>query len=121
MLGIVVTTTNVFYARRFADPLYKTVGEIVGGGIEIVHPRGLEQPFCMIVNDEGLLQGLPANPLGCALYETWRHGSPIVGDIVLMKIGYRNGDRDVIGLSDEEAVSIVKQLEVYGLKEKEGE
>ncbi len=121
MLGIVVTTTNVFHAQRFAEPLYKTVGEVVGGPIEVVHPRGLAEPFCMIVNEEGLILDLPINPCGCGLYETWKHGSPIVGNIVLMKVDYRNGDRDIIGLSEEEASSIMKQLASYGLKKKEGE
>lgn len=118
--GIVVTTSNVFYERRFDDPLYKTVGEVVGGDIEIVYPRGLEEPLCMIVNDEGRLIGLPINPCGCGLYGTWRHGSPIVGDLVIMKHGYRNGEPDIVGLSDEEATAIMLQLESYGLK-KEGE
>lgn len=97
MKGIVVTTSNVFYERRFDDPLYKTVGE-----------------------DEGRLIGLPINPCGCGLYGIWRHGSPIVGDLVIMKRGYRNGEPDIVGLSDEEATAIMLQLESYGLK-KEGE
>ncbi len=103
MKGIVVTTDNSIFVQEFGEPLYKTVGEVVGGYIEVVHPMGLPVPYCMIVNEEGLLMGLPENALGCALYYTWRHGNPIVGNIVVMKEEFRNGDRDITGLSDEEA------------------
>lgn len=87
MKGIVITPENVISVQDFGDPLYKTVGAAVGGGIEIVHPRLLEQPFCMIVDDEGLLKEYPLNVVGSFLYETLSHGCPIVGTVVFMKEG----------------------------------
>lgn len=62
MKGIVFTTDEKMYAKDFGQPLYKTVGEVVGGYIEVVHPRGLNDPLCFICNEEGLLQNLPQNP-----------------------------------------------------------
>lgn len=102
MKGIVITPENVISVQNFGDPLYKTVGAAVGGGIEIVHPRLLEQPFCMIVDDEGLLKEYPLNVVGSFLYETLSHGCPIVGTVVFMKEGIRDGEPDIIGLSDED-------------------
>lgn len=57
----------------------------------------------MIVNEEGLLLGLPLNPLGCYLYGSFVHGSAIVGDIVILKLGCYAGEPDVVGMTDEEA------------------
>lgn len=54
MKGILVTTDNTAEIRDFEAPLYKTIGEAVGGYIEIVHPMGLADPLVMVVNEEGL-------------------------------------------------------------------
>ena len=103
MKGIVITPENEISVKDFCRPLYQTAGEVVGGYIEHVHPRLLPEPFCMIVNEEGLLQSLPVNPVGCFLYETLSHGWPIVGTIVIMKDGVNeDGEMDIIGLSDDE-------------------
>lgn len=110
MKGLVVTTTNQMYIKEFSDPLYKTVGEVVNGYIELVHPKGLEYPLCMIVNDEGTIRQFPINLLGCMLYGTAQHGWPICGDVVIMEVGYRNGERDIVGLSDGEVVSLISQI-----------
>ena len=66
-------------------------------------PKGLPGPFCMVVNEEGLLRGLPLNLFGCILYDTVRHGNPIVGDIVILKEGFTTpGERDFIGLDEDD-------------------
>lgn len=111
MKGVVVTTELDIYIQDFAYPLYKTVGEVVGGHIERVQPMLLERPYCMIVNEEGLLLDLPVSTAGCALYRSDIHGSPIVGNIVIMQLGYYNGEPDIVGLSDEAAEEIKARLE----------
>ena len=102
MKGIVITTDNKVGVRQFGLPLYKTVGKVVGGYIEIVHPKGLSKPYIMIVNEEGRLLDLPLNHIGSFFYGTDQHGEPIVGNIVVMKDGYRNGEPDIVGLDDSE-------------------
>lgn len=103
MKGIVITPENEISVKDFGEPLYQTVGEAVGGYIEHVNPRLLDAPFCMIVNEEGLLNNLPVKPVGCFLYETLSHGWPIVGTIVIMKDGYNeDGEPDIIGLTDDD-------------------
>ena len=63
----------------------------MAGGTERVHPMGLDRPYSMMVNEEGLLLGLPMNRLGSELYGTPKHGQPIVGDVVFLKDGYHGG------------------------------
>lgn len=106
MKGIVVTTDLEIRIEEFSDPLYKTVGSAVGGYIEHVHPMRLARPLCMIVNEEGRLLDLPLNYVGSYFYGTDQHGEPIVGNIVIMKDGYRGGEPDIVGLNDVEAEQI---------------
>lgn len=106
MKGIVFTTDEKMFVKEFTQPLYKSVGEIVDGWIEVVHPRGLEDPFCFICNEEGLLKGLPLNPIGCVWYRTFEHGHPIVGNIVVMKEGITEEGPDIVGLMPDEIVQI---------------
>lgn len=106
MKGIVVTTDLEIRIEEFSDPLYKTVGSAVGGYIEHIKPARLRHPYCMIVNEEGRLLDLPLNYVGSYFYGTDQHGEPIVGNIVIMKDGYRGGEPDIVGLNDVEAEQI---------------
>ena len=106
MKGIVVTTDLEIRIEEFSDPLYKTVGSAVGGYIEHVKPARLRHPYCMIFNEEGRLLDLPLNYVGSYFYGTDQHGEPIVGNIVIMKDGYRGGEPDIVGLNDVEAEQI---------------
>ncbi len=113
MKGIVITTDNEVEIRDFGKPLYKTVGEAVGGYLEIVHPMGLVEPLVMIVNDEGLLHGLPMNTVGSLLYGTPNHGHPIVGNIVIMKTGLTSEGTDIVGLDDDECSELLSNLREF--------
>lgn len=106
MKGVVFTPDEKMYVKDFGEPLYESLGEVVEGWIEVVHPRGLKSPYCIVVNEEGLLKKLPVNPLGSVWYQTWKHGYPIVGNIVVMKDGFVNGEPDIVGLSDVEIFEI---------------
>ena len=93
MKGLVITTENKMQVREFGEPAYETIGKAVGGWIEVVHPKGLPDP----------LHGLPLNLFGCILYDTVRHGNPIVGNIVILKEGFTTpGERDFIGLDEDD-------------------
>ena len=83
MKGIVITAENTMRVQEFSEPAYRSVGDAVGGWIEVVHPMRLEQPYCMVVNEEGMLLKLPINSFGSFLYGMDRHWNPILGDIVM--------------------------------------
>lgn len=104
MKGILITTDGKVSVEEYDDPLYKTVGEAVGGYIEVVHPRGLRRPYLMIVNEDGLNLGLPVNTIGSLLYGTQEHGHPIVGNAVVMKEGKRLGEPDIVGITLDDNV-----------------
>ena len=112
MKGVVVTTDLDIRVEDFAEPLYKTVGAAVDGYIEHVRPMRLKEPFCMVVNDEGRLRGLSRNLVGSFLYGTDLHGEPVVGNIVIMKDGYRNGEPDIVGLTDEEVERVQSSMSI---------
>lgn len=90
--GVVITTDNKVYPVELSEPLFQGAKEILGGYMEHVWPGGLKRPYCLLCNEEGLLMGLPMNAYGSFLYRTQIHGSPIVGNIIIMKDGYENGE-----------------------------
>lgn len=112
MKGLIITTDNIIRTKDFSEPAYKSVGEAVGGYIEIVHPKRLTSPYCMVVNEEGLLQHLPLNLHGSYLYCTDQHGSPIAGNIVILKEEYGDMGVDLAGLTDEECVTLAERFEI---------
>lgn len=95
MKGLVIGTDGKISVRDFAEPLHRSLGEAVGGYIEVVHPLGLSSPFLMIVNEEGQLKDLPLNIVASYLY-----GQSIVGSAIIMKEGIVHGEPDVVGLSN---------------------
>ena len=103
MKGIVITTKNEMRVQEFSEPVHRSIGDAVGGWIEVVHPKRLEYPYCMVVNEEGVLRKLPINSFGSFLYGTDTHGWPIAGDAVLMKEGYNSdGELDILGLNEQD-------------------
>lgn len=115
MRGVVVTTEGLLYVKDFGAPLYKSLGEAVGGYIEVVHPLGFQQAdpvhreLCFVCNEEGSLKHLDLNAFASVLYGTHVHGSPIVGNIVIMREGMTNGDRDFVEMEDAD-IEWVKDL-----------
>lgn len=74
---------------------------------ENVYPRGLEEPYMMIVDEEGLNKEKPVlNFFASWLYETHKHGQPIVGDVLIMKQIMTDDGPDVIGMEKDEAEAI---------------
>lgn len=115
--GIVLTTKNTMTVRDFGEPLYQTVGEAVGGWIEIVHPAALPEPYVMIVNEEGLLISLDVNKVASMLYGAAIHGQTIRGDVVIMKEGWTDDGPDVVGLEDVDITVLRGLFNRAGVKE----
>ena len=103
MIALVVNTKNEIRRVEYDPPHYDVIKEAVGGWYEHVHPMDLDRPYSMMVNEEGLLLGLPMNRLGSELYGTPKHGQPIVGDVVFLKDGYYRGEHDTVGMTEDEA------------------
>ena len=82
---------------------------IVGGYIETVKPRVLHDPYLIVCNEEGLLRGYARNEAATELVYGFSDGE-IVGDVVIMKSGMRNGEPDIVGMDDEEATALANEL-----------
>jgi hypothetical protein len=102
MKALKVTTNNEISVINLTGPLYQALQPEVGGWFEIVRARGLPQPYVMIVDEEGLLKDKCVNVCGCVLYGTVKHGSPIVGDIVIMREEIGLEEPDLFGLTPED-------------------
>lgn len=63
-------------------PTLEELHKAVGGYIEVV--RADVRGTLMVVNEEGLVHGLPVNRLASLLYGYERHGQPIVGPAILI-------------------------------------
>lgn len=108
MKGIVIGIDGKISVCEFLEPLHRSLGEAVGGYIEVVHPLGLSSPFLMIVNEEGLLKDLPLN-----MAASYLSGRPIVGNAVIMKEGIVHGEHDIVGLSNADASYMQRILQVH--------
>lgn len=86
MKTIKVTTDNKISIADVDFDDFRDTQRAIGGHFETVHTQIMADyftgPILMLVDEEGLMKGLPVNDLGCCLYGTYQHGNPIVGDIV---------------------------------------
>ncbi len=74
---------------------------------ENVYPRGLVAPYMMIVDEQGLFKDKPVvNFFASWLYETHKHGHPIVGDALIMKQIVTDDGPDIGGMEKSEAEDI---------------
>ena len=90
---------------------------------ELVHLPG---NFYMVVDELGKCyeEPLPVNMLASMLYPGTPHGDPIVGHVLIGKLGYVNGESDMVGLSEselnyfEEYFKIVENVLKYAPEDK---
>lgn len=81
------------------------------GMIENVYPRGLEDPYMMVVDEEGLLKDRPViNFLASYLYGTQKHGHPIVGTVLVMQRVLTYDGPDIGGIPEEEAMALAVRI-----------
>ena len=79
--------------------------------VEPVHARGLKTPYVFLCDEEGKLKDRPViNFLGSWLYETHKHGEPVVGDILILKEVMKHGERDLDGMEAGEADMMAEWL-----------
>ena len=69
--------------------------------IEAVNPRGLDDPYMFVCDEEYLFKDHPViNFVASYLYETHKHKHPICGDVVVMRYGY--DDFEMLTLEEAE-------------------
>lgn len=106
MKGIVITSNLKVSVQDFGEPWYETVGIVVGGYIELVHPRELPHPYVMLVNEDGHFRNLQPNPIASALYGS----QSIVGNVVIMQEGFVDGEPDIVGLDEKQIPALLDRF-----------
>ena len=108
--AIVITSGNLISIQDIEvkdGSMLNGLQEIVGGYIEITRPFRTKELLCMIINEEGLLMDLPVNLAASNLFR-----GTIVGDVAIVQEGFRDGEQDLIGLSDDLIQTIYYLLRV---------
>lgn len=105
MKTVKVTTDNKISLLDVDFSDLKSIRRAIGGRLEAVRTQLMVDYFkdasvIMLVDEEGLIKGLPENALGCALYGTPQHGNPIVGDLIFARV---DGE-DVVAPDDPETI-----------------
>lgn len=105
MKTVKVTTDNKVSIIDVDFMDFRSIQQAIGGHFETVHTRLLVDYFkdpdvIMLVDEEGIIKGLPVNAVGSALYGTIRHGSPIAGDLIFARV---DGE-DIVAPDDSEAL-----------------
>lgn len=85
--------------------------------IEIVRPQYIpshiidSQRLVMVVDENGLMNKKDINIIGSLFYGTAKHGSPILGDILVVTEKWTPGGSDLVGLDEEHAELIAKSIQ----------
>lgn len=82
--------------------------------IDIVHAEGLRRPYCLVVDDEGLLVDEPViNLYASHMYGAHKHGQAIAGRAVIMKdeIADADGSIDTVWLTLSEALRLKEEIQ----------
>lgn len=98
------------------EPMVDNVKEHIGGWMELVYPTRVPivpwlddlHRLVLVVDDEGFLRDKDINRLGCFMYETYMHGTPVVGDIIVAIEDLTIPD--MAGFDDEQLEFIVMWL-----------
>ena len=110
MIALRVTTDFKIEKIELKEPSRESLRKALGGYPELVRPRRLARPYCMLVDDKGLLKDLQLNSVGSYLYETDKHNQPIVGDIFIMREANSIDGSILVGLQESDIDSLMVQV-----------
>lgn len=76
--------------------------------IETVYPRGLEEPYMMVMDGEALLKDEPViNFMASWLYQTQEHGHPICGTVLVMQREWSPDGYNVGGIPENQVMELL--------------
>ena len=79
--------------------------------VETVHPRYLQEPYILMIDEEGRLKDKPmVNFIASYLYGTHEHRQPIVGNALVMKLGMTDEGPDIMPLDEAEACQVEESM-----------
>ena len=91
--------------KSFIDDAHELLGS------DMFERVRLSENLSMIVDESGLIKGLPDNKIASRLYGTHIHGAPIVGDAFMCSEDYVEEDGfwelDLVWLTEEQADELI--------------
>ncbi len=73
---------------------FRSIQKALGGHFETVHTAKMgnyfQGPVIMLVDEDGHFKNLPLNRFGSWMYDMPRHGSPILGDVILSEAHFED-------------------------------
>lgn len=94
--------------QSFLDFCYENIGCQC---VEKVNARYLKEPFVLTIDGEGRLKDKPAiNFIASYLYGAHKHHEPIVGNVLIMKLGMTNEGPDIMPLDEAEARQVEESM-----------
>ena len=79
--------------------------------VETVHARFLQEPYILMIDEEGRLKDKPSiNFIASYLYGTHEHHEPIVGNVLVMKLGMTDEGPDILPLDEAEARQVEESM-----------
>ena len=79
--------------------------------VEHVTARGLQQPYILMIDEEGRLQDKPVvNFIASYLYGAHEHLEPIVGNALVLKLGMTSEGLDILPLDEVEARQVEESM-----------
>lgn len=89
----------------------------IGGFMELVRPRIFADKIVLLVDDEGVLKGKHFNQFASALYGYFRHGTPVVGDVLVVGIQWGDDGEEFCSLSPEDMEFYCRFFKSFTLQE----
>lgn len=94
--------------QSFLDFCYQSIGCQY---VEHVNAHGLQQPYVLMIDEEGRLQDRQViNFIASYLYGAHEHHEPIVGDALVVKLGMTSEGRDILPLDEAEARQVEESM-----------
>lgn len=91
--------------------LYQSMADAIGAElVEIVQPLFLDDEYCIVCDESGLLKSNPQiNVMASWFYGCQEHNCPIYGDAIIMKNKITNDGIETVGLNDGD-IGLLKHL-----------
>ena len=109
-----IAVVDVPADKSLLDWFYEQIG---CSCIENVYPRGLKDPYMLVMDEEALLKDSPViNYMASWLYETHKHGHPICGTVLVMQRVMTSEGPDIGEIPEKEAseLAVVLALQTPG-------
>lgn len=94
--------------QSFLDFCYENIGCQC---VEKVNARYLKEPYILMIDEEGWFKDKPAiNFIASYLYGAHEHHEPIVGNVLIMKMGMTNEGPDILPLNEVETRQVEESM-----------